>query len=448
MEQFKTKTPILEKVSKIISFLVILLVPIFFLPITSEFFSFNKLALISIATILMIIMWGIKTITGEKLEIIKSPIDKALLATLAVVILSTVFSLNKTDSVFGSQGRWLGLIAFSTIIGYFYISTPSFKESKIGKLYLYAFVVSATISSLISTLSYYKIYLGSQVFFRFQNFSLTGSINDAILMAVFASIASLMLVFSEKFVPRKIFFSAIVAINFFFIAIIGTFLGWVLFGLGFILSIFFTNRESLSKKNFMLSVIPLSAVLLPILALVIIPTTKSVLVDKTYLGEIILPARESWAVATSTIRDYPTLATGISTFHLNYTRFKPLSMNNSYFWNIRFDKPYNEIFNSLSTIGVIGTAVAIIFGVKALSFAFKSRKVQDEYNLVRISSVLVLLSLISYIFTYATVLNTFLLFTFLSLTIGSIVASGSDQVRSVKSVKKRPRHQYNGTEKP
>jgi len=200
---------ILKKVSKIISLIVISLVPIFFLPITSEFYSFNKMTLITLATILMILVWGIKTILGEKLEIVKSPVDKPIIAMLAVVAISTIFSLNKTDSIFGSQGRWLGLLSFATIIWYFYMSTPTLRDHKTIKIFLYAFIFSSTISSIVSILSYYNIFFGSSTFLKFQNFSLTGSIKDAIVVAALAAIASLLLVMSEKFTPAKIVFSVL-----------------------------------------------------------------------------------------------------------------------------------------------------------------------------------------------------------------------------------------------
>jgi len=146
----------------------------------------------------LLVLWGIKTIKGERLEIIKSPVDKSLLALLAVLILSTIFSISKTDSIFGQQGRWLGLGAFAVMMIYSYLSTPSFKDRKTIKTAIYLLLLSATISSLISILSYYKIFISSSPFYRFQNFSLTGSIKDAVLLAVIATIASIAMNMHEK----------------------------------------------------------------------------------------------------------------------------------------------------------------------------------------------------------------------------------------------------------
>src|SRR5690606_22979920 len=131
-----------------------------------------------------------------------------------------------------------------------------------------------------------------------QNFSLTGSVKDAILLSVFASIASLILLLHEKQIQTKIVFSIITAINFYFIAISNSFLGWTLLGIGIVLSILIADVKLISKKNLITSLVILSSLLVPMIALITIPSTRSILVDKAYVGEISLPARESWAVAT------------------------------------------------------------------------------------------------------------------------------------------------------
>jgi O-antigen ligase len=429
MKQFTLKTTILEKVSNIVPLLTVLLVPIFFLPITTEFFSFNKLALITLATLLLVILVGIKVITGERIELIKSSIDKPLIAVLAVMALSTVFSVNKTDSIFGTQGRWLGLFSFGVIVAYFYLSTPAFKESKAIKTSLYAIILGSVLSSIMAILSYYKIFLSSEPFLRLQNFSLTGSTKDAIILAAISIAIALVLAIYENFAPAKISLYATIAINFFLIAITGTLLGWALVVIGIIATVVFSDKELLVGKKFDL-LIPVVLMTI-ILAGVVLPSTRALLVDKNYVVEVSLPAKESWYIATSTIQDYPILATGPSTFQLNYTRYKPLSANNTGYWDRRFDKPYNELFNVLATIGIVGTAASLFFAIKALKFAYASKQVKDETGVVVIAGVLTIVMLSSFMFTYASILNVFLLFFALSILVGAHTLS-ADQSKYVK----------------
>jgi len=433
MQQFSLKTSILEKVSKIVPLVTLLLVPIFFLPLSSEFYSFNKLALIILSTIILLVLWSVKTIKGEKLEIIKSPVDKPLMALVIVTILATIFSVSKTDSIFGQQGRWLGLGAFLVMAIYFYLSTPAFKDAKVLRLAAYFILISSTISSLASIFSYYKIFLSQSPFYRFQNFSLTGSIKDAVLLASISIILSIALSLHEQLKPIKVILFITTAVNLFFVAITGTLLGWALLILGLGLILFFTNPTTLSLNRFTLFIQTIG-IAAPIIALVLLPATRKVLVSSDYIGEITLPIRESWAITTSTMRDYPLLATGPGTFHLNFSRFKPLSLNNSVFWNNTFDKPFNELFNSISTIGLVGALVGVVFGLLVISFALKSRNTKDTEGLVAISGILVTMLMASFLLNHATILSTFLMFTFLSLLAGSYLAANPEGLRLVKPV--------------
>jgi hypothetical protein len=433
MQQFSLKKSIFEKISNIVPLVTLFLVPIFFLPLSSEFYSFNKLALIIVSTIILLILWGLKTIKGDKLEIIKSPIDKSLTALLIVTILATIFSVSKTDSIFGAQGRWMGVAAFATMFLFFYLSAPAFKEVKTLKLAAYLVLISSTVSSLVSILSYYKIFLAQSPFVRFQNFSLTGSIKDAVLLAVISFVMSIVLAINQKETPIKILLFISTAINLYFIAVTGTLLGWILLVIGLGLILLFTKPETISRNRNLLLVQTLG-IAAPILALVFIPGTRKILVDSEYIGELTLPVRESWAITTSAIRDYPMLATGPGTFHLNFSRFKPLSLNNTIYWSNTFDKPFNEFFNALSTIGIIGTTIGVIFALSMINFALKSRSSEDETGMMNLMAIVVVMVTASFALHHATILSVFFMFMSASMLIGSHLASENNNLRLVKPV--------------
>jgi len=97
---------ILDSLVKLIPVSLAFLVPIFFLPITLEFYAFNKIFLVIIASILLIIYWAVKMMLGQKMNFTKSILDLPLLTYFFVATLATFFSISKVDSVYGSQGRW------------------------------------------------------------------------------------------------------------------------------------------------------------------------------------------------------------------------------------------------------------------------------------------------------------------------------------------------------
>ena len=117
MEPSNNKTLILEKFSVLLSIGLSFLLPLFFLPTTTEFFEFNKMTLLVVGTILLVLMWAMRILLGQKIEFIKSSVDTGLLVFTAVFVLSTLFSLNKNISIFGSQGRWFpSLFGFLCIV--------------------------------------------------------------------------------------------------------------------------------------------------------------------------------------------------------------------------------------------------------------------------------------------------------------------------------------------
>ena len=81
---------IVEKISKLVPILLSFLMPVFFLPITSEFYEFNKFALLLVGTLLLSVLWVIKLVSGQKIELTKSSVDLSLLVLVVVMALSTI----------------------------------------------------------------------------------------------------------------------------------------------------------------------------------------------------------------------------------------------------------------------------------------------------------------------------------------------------------------------
>src|SRR3989338_8033419 len=74
------------------------LLPIFFLPITQDFFEFNKLVLLSVATTLGVLVWALANSRGD-FKFRTTPLDLQVVAFAAVVSVSAFMSSgNKLDA--------------------------------------------------------------------------------------------------------------------------------------------------------------------------------------------------------------------------------------------------------------------------------------------------------------------------------------------------------------
>ncbi len=386
------------------------LISLFFLPTTTEFYEFNKLALITGVTILSVVVLITRMLLGFKLDFIKSKLDLGIFALLVVVILSTIFSVDKNLSIFGSEGRWFpSLIGFLILVTYYYVTAPSLKNDAYIKTLIKAFVAGGSLSSLISILSFYGVYIFGYDFLKVGTFNTLGSINLATILSVVSLFLTLGLLTYENNSINKIVLSVMAVPSFVYLCIANSFLGWALLTFGLLVSLRFLFKELVIEKRNVVYFSVLAGIFLGVAALALIPQTKKIIFKGGYGYEITLPAKESWEIAASTIKRSPLFGTGLSTFEFNFNRFKPADLNKTNLWGISFDKPQNEIFNTLTAMGIVGLVGVIVFGIKVYQAATKSLHIQDESGIAKILSLGILIVLFSFFFSYASVFGTFVL---------------------------------------
>ena len=380
------------------------LMPVFFLSTTSEFFEFNKLALLTAATLLLLLAWTYKIVETKKIGITKSLIDFPLFLLLLAVVLSTIFSVNKTISIFGSQGRWFPSLFGAVILyAFYYLVSGNLKDKKFIKSSLMAFIGGVTLSSFVAILSYYRIYIGSAAYYRINNFTLAGSITTALVLAALAIVMALALMLYEESMQKKALLLVSLVINYFIVVLVSILPAWAVLGTGLLGIVFFISYKKITENTVFLTMA--AGTLAAITLVVFLPTTRDLITNPDYPKELVLPVQESWIVASETVQDYPTLATGPSSFGLNFPRYRPLSLNGGDLWNVRFDKPFNEVFNTLATLGLVGLLVGAFFAYKLFQVVLASLKTHDEDGLSKVLGIAVGSLLVVYFFTYATFLN-------------------------------------------
>lgn len=418
MKQNNNLTVILEGVSKAIPLYILpFLVPIFFLPITTEFFELNKLTLIIVSTILLAILWAIRLMVGHKIELAKSIIDFPLIVFTGVYALATVFSMNKTVSIFGSQGRWLGLFSLVVFVIYYYIVTPLYRNPKAIKSAIYAFLIGTGIATFVSLLSYFNIFISSATYMKLQNFSFYGGTTQTAMFAALSIIMALVLIAYEKNTLVKLGLVGATILSILYVALTGVLVAWVMLVVGIVGMVFYVDLSKVFKDGvYYLAILGTTAAMAIVF---LVPATRNVLVNPNFPKELGLPARESWVIASSTIQNFPLLATGPSTFQTNFTRFRPMTLNATDFWNVRFDIPFNEIFNIIATVGILGLLATIFLASRMMRLANQTKFTDSQEGLTEVLSLSLVAMMSSFIFTYASVASTFMLFTLLALLVAA-----------------------------
>ena len=90
-----------KKALRIITYITVFLVPVFFLPFSFEVLEFNKLYLFFFLTGLAVLAWlGRMIFQDKELKISHSLVDYAILAFILTAALSFIFSVDKIKTVF------------------------------------------------------------------------------------------------------------------------------------------------------------------------------------------------------------------------------------------------------------------------------------------------------------------------------------------------------------
>src|SRR5882762_4610896 len=171
-----------------------LLLPLFFLTLTTETFVFPKQLLIGLITIVSLLLFGVKTLFEKKVRFIQTFLDLPILLFLVSLILSTIFSVDRIGSItFLVPILFLGLAYF--------IITNTVKSEEAAFLFVSALLVSAGITSLLAIFSFLKTYLLPFAFTHVPFFTPFGSLLDQGIY--FAGLLPISLYFSYPLIKGK-----------------------------------------------------------------------------------------------------------------------------------------------------------------------------------------------------------------------------------------------------
>jgi len=121
-----------DRVIKISIYALTFLIPLFFLPFSFEAFEYNKQFLLVILVSLAFFAWLAKMVVVDKeIRFKRSPLDIFVLAFLAVGILSAIFSVDRSSSLYGFYGRFSnGLIGLLSMGIFYFLITNNVRTTE------------------------------------------------------------------------------------------------------------------------------------------------------------------------------------------------------------------------------------------------------------------------------------------------------------------------------
>lgn len=433
--------PALENILNFAPAALAFVLPLFFLPLTTEYFETAKIALLIIAAALLFVVWGLKMVAEKKVSFIKSPFDLALALMLVIFAFASFLAPNILLSFTGSYLRFQPSLTFYlAIVVLYYIFAANLKDGLARRLAVISLVFSVSLSALVSLVAYSGAlslvgflpdYLKSPVF------NTAGSLTSFSILAALALVLALGLL-AEGDDPYKGYKSynnyksyirgALTLALYPLIAIIIAYhsaagILAALVGVGLLLIL--QPGALLKLKSQLLP----AAVWAILSALVFLTPIGTKTLKLTAIGsEVNLGLSNSWVVASQVIIGRPLLGTGFGSFPLDFTAFRPLTLNSGNYWNLRFDEPFNEVLLILSDAGILG-ALAFLFVLLRLVLFVLGLKNKDGFS-QGLGAAGITLAVVAFVAAYSS-LESFVLILLMALLVSHEEAAGSKSSEKV-----------------
>ncbi len=350
-----------ETLEKIISWKIralVFLLPLFFLPITIEFYVFNKQTLLLFATGGLLVLWALKMLLEKSLKFKKTPLDlPVLLLALAYVTATILASPNKVEALMNSTS--VGTVLILTIL--YFVITNNLSISSFSSI-ISSSIASASILGLIAI--YQFIGLGEAYapvdWMKFKFWTPAGG--PLILL---------------------------------------TFLG-----VNLVLAITLFLRK-LNQKGWLGAIWSFAANLLIALGLIL---TISLILPGKEASLFILPYQESWSIAVEAFKQNPLVGVGPGNYLTAFNRFRTIAFNAYEFWNARFTNASSFPLEILTVSGLLGFATYLVLVRQAFSLGKKAKMTELKLGLLALLAVQIFLPINFLILTM-----TFLFLAFISL---------------------------------
>lgn len=368
---------------------IIILIPLFFWNQTSEFFETPKLLVLAFLVGLMLILWAIRCVISGKVTFTRTPLDLPLFLFIVVLVISTFFTESKAIAIFGSIPKINGgLLTFVVYILLYFVVVSNIKQINTVKQIINILLGVGILLSILSLLSYAGIKILPLNFIDGLNFTPTGSsFSTTAILALLLPFPLISLLSGKSkdivmlgssdnlsLIYQKIIFSLILALFAVTIVLTGTTAVYIAAVAATILVLISTPSISIQKNIFFLAIPVILAVVILFASYAPMGGSRNFFYTqaKNFPREIQLPFQISWKVSVSTFRDNPFWGTGPATYLFDFTTYKPIEVNATKFWNIRFDQSFNEYLQVLATLGTLGLIALLLLTVVFLSSAIKS----------------------------------------------------------------------------
>ena len=326
----KQELPAAKTLSAVVYYLLLFLFPLFFLPLSQEFFTTGKLYMMFFGALFLIGIFIVEYAVTRQIKWQKKPYDNVITLFFVASALSILISSpNKVQALLHPV---FGLVAlFSFLVLYLFDNNK--KNSDIKNTLVY---ISAIVVSLVVILFYFQPFKNAVLptglqFFKSPTFSLLGTYLDTVLFLGYVAVMGIAHLFARH---EKTYKATIVTLVGLAVAVVA---------ICFILFSFVKTKDSL----------------------------------------ILPPFNLSWYSAVETLKVPQTalFGVGVDNFSSMFTRIKDVSYNSSSLWQVgSFNTSRSMLLQIFTEMGIVGGFAFSLLLLQLIKHAFDGVKLSKNIS--------------------------------------------------------------------
>lgn len=365
------KHQIFRKIICLLIYAAAFLTPLWFLPWTADILEFNKQTLLIFIASAGFVLYLVDVVISGVIRYKPSVFYLPIFGIVAANLVSVIFSVNKTTSLFGiGENRNAAFVTLISLVVLFLLAVNVIEDK--GKILKKIIVASISLALIFGVLQLFGASLFNNPVLAARSFNSIGSINSlGILAALFLALFVTAGFFEKRNQKNKnelipdILYKVLIygglVLAAFLILFINWWPVWMIVFISLLVLVAFDTLGSgkLAKKSkIKLFVMPMIIVGLGIFLMLINFNWVSL---RSKLPIEIAPSHKiSWKIALNSLLTKP-LGYGVGNFSIVYDKFKPASIVNSVFYGVRFGDSASEAANMMADGGILVVLSFIAF---------------------------------------------------------------------------------------
>jgi tetratricopeptide (TPR) repeat protein len=359
-------------------YLLFFLVPLFFLPWTTNVLEDNKQILFVVLTVVGLLAWLGQMVTSKSLQFKSGWLNAVPGLYFIAVLVASLTSLAGYQTWVGqSSQEYNSFLSITLFVVLFYLLMNEAGHTLVQRNIFTGLLLSSALSGLITLLGMFNLLHFPFSFAQSTGFNTVGTLNGFVsFMSVMMFVGFAMWLVSQEGRNRVIplggmgtFIRALIVVvtlvNLVGLIALDFWVFWVINIFGVLLLgtfAFIQSQEFPNPKRFALPLVVLFVSVLLLFLPSPLRLNLPIVLSPTY-GVSMDITKSTLASSTSNLL----FGSGPGTFLYDYLAYKPAAVNASQFWSLRFDRAKSELVTTLATMGVVGTVLflAIMIWVAA-----------------------------------------------------------------------------------